>query len=310
MVFGAGYGEQADARIVEYGFRHIGAAQDVGDGDGHDADDGGEHVPQAVAQQDPCPSEPLGPRQQHVISADFIQQLVADHVSVIPQVARHHDDERQDEVAQAVGHIAGFPDPVGTAARQQFEVDAENEHQHHAHPEGGHIKGYRTDAADEPIHESVLEPGAEEGKRDGEHKDQRVGDAAEHERIADKRRNDIEDGAFVFQGDAEIPLHDVPDPFSVLHPDGAVQPQPFPCGVQFRGRHGLHGVAVEGLERIAGGQAGYIENDQRQQKHHGDEHQRFPCERSHQLSAVHSLPSLERDPSDCSEILFRNTLFF
>jgi len=30
MVFGAGYGEQADARIVEYGFRHIGAAQDVG----------------------------------------------------------------------------------------------------------------------------------------------------------------------------------------------------------------------------------------------------------------------------------------
>ena len=195
MVFGAGYGEQADARIVEYGFRHIGAAQDVGDGDGHDADDGGEHVPQAVAQQDPCPSEPLGPRQQHVITADFIQQLVADHVSVIPQVARHHDDERQDEVAQAVGHIAGFPDPVGTAARQQFEVDAENEHQHHAHPEGGHIKGYRTDAADEPIHESVLEPGAEEGKRDGEHKDQRVGDAAEHERIADKRRNDIEDGA-------------------------------------------------------------------------------------------------------------------
>lgn len=132
---------------------------------------------------------------------------------------------------------------------------------------------------------------------------------AEHERIADKRRNDIEDGAFVFQGDAEIPLHDVPDPFGVLHPDGAVQPQPFPCGVQFRGRHGLHGVAVEGLERIAGGQAGYIENDQRQQKHHGDEHQRFPCERSHQLSAVHSLPSLERDPSDCSEILFRNTLF-
>ena len=89
MVFGAGYGEQADARIVEYGFRHIGAAQDVGDGDGHDADDGGEHVPQAVAQQDPCPSEPLGPRQQHVITADFIQQLVADHVSVIPQVARH-----------------------------------------------------------------------------------------------------------------------------------------------------------------------------------------------------------------------------
>lgn len=80
-------------------------------------------------------------------------------------------------MAQAVGHIAGFPDPVGTAARQQFEVDAENEHQHHAHPEGGHIKGYRTDAADEPIHESVLEPGAEEGKRDGEHKDQRVGDA-------------------------------------------------------------------------------------------------------------------------------------
>lgn len=23
---------------------------------------------------------------------------------------------------QAVGHIAGFPDPVGTAARQQFEM--------------------------------------------------------------------------------------------------------------------------------------------------------------------------------------------
>ena len=59
VVPGALIGQRAQAGVGEHGLNNIGAPQDVGDGDGHDAEIGRQDVPQAVPEQDLPFSHPL-----------------------------------------------------------------------------------------------------------------------------------------------------------------------------------------------------------------------------------------------------------
>ena len=238
------------------------------DGDGHDAHHRGHDVAQAVAPEHAGAAQALGAGQQHIIAPYFVQQLVADHVGVIPQVAGHHDGQRQHQMTGAVGDVAGLAVAVGAAAGQPFQIDAEDQHQQHAQPEGRDIIGRGAHPADEAVQGAVLEAGAEQGQGDGQHENQRVGQPAQQQGVAQQGQDHVHHRALVFERHAEVAVQHVAGPALVLFPDGAVQAQAPAGGVQLGAAHGLHGIAVIGLQGIAGRQARDVEDRQRERQQH------------------------------------------
>ena len=181
-------------------------------------------------------------------------------------------------MTQAIAPIARLAYAVGSAAGQPFQIDAEYQHQEHPQPEGRGVKSDRAQAAQQAVGPGILETGADQGHAHGQNKHQGVGQAAQNQRIADQRRYHVQDGALVFEGNAEVAPDDIAQPCAVLASDGAVQTQAVAGCLQFGGRHGGHGVAVERLQGIARRQARNVEHDDGQREQHGHEEQRLAGE--------------------------------
>ena len=108
-------GQRTDAGIAENGLHDVSTAHHMGNGDGHDADIGGQDIPQAVPPHNFLLGQALGFAQQHIVCSGFLQQLVADHVSIVPKVLQYHDDQRKDQMFDSVQNIILVTDIVSTA---------------------------------------------------------------------------------------------------------------------------------------------------------------------------------------------------
>ena len=114
LIPGAFIGQRSQARIGKDRLHDIRSAHDMGYGNGHDAQIGGQDVAQAVAQKDFPPALALGFGQQHIIRANFLRQPVADEVGVVPEMGQDHHRQGQDEMHQPVPEIGAFSHGIGT----------------------------------------------------------------------------------------------------------------------------------------------------------------------------------------------------
>lgn len=156
MVFGAFNGEPAQARIGKDRFHDIGAADDVIDRHSHDADNRGPDVAQAVTAQDLQTAQAFHFSQIDVILPDFVEELIANHVGIVPDVTGNHDRYGQNHVLYTVYKVATLAGVIGAAAGQPAQVDVENEDKEQAHPKGWQVIQNRTGLANEPVEPRIF----------------------------------------------------------------------------------------------------------------------------------------------------------
>ena len=247
----------------------------MGHGDRHDAQVGGDDVAQAVPEHHLPLVQPLGLGQQNVLRANLLQQLVADHVGVVPQVVEHRHRQRQDQVQDAVANVTRVAHRIRAAAGQPAQVHREHQNQHQRQPELRDAADHRAHPAQDAVGPAVLVPGAEHAHAQRQREDQHKGHTAQNQRVHRAPADHLQHVRLVLVGDAEVAAQRALQPAHVLHVDGLVQAQLFLGPGALLRLHLFHPVAVVGDERVAGGEAGDVEGHDGEQQHAEQEDQQL-----------------------------------
>ena len=229
-------------------------------GHGHEAQIGGHDPPQAVPEQDGTAGQPLGPGQQHIVRPCLLQNPVADHVGVVPQMAAHHHGHGQDQVDDPVRRAALPPDWVGPGAGQPPQGYGEHQNQYQGQPELRNTAGGGAHPANHPIHQRILTPGAQRPQQQGEDEQQRKAHAAQEQGVPGPAGNHLRSVHLVLKWDAQLPPGGVGQPPDILDMDRVVEPQLLLRQEPLLRAHLLHPVPVVGYQGVAGGQPGNIEH--------------------------------------------------
>ena len=219
----------------------------MGDGNGHEADVGRHNIADAVPEHDLPFVHALGLAQQHIVRPDLFQQLVADHVGIVPQVADHHHKQGQNQMDDPVSKVVGLAGGVGPGAGEPPQLHAENKDQHQGKPEFRDTAGNGADFAQELVQPPVLIPGAQNAQKQGAYKNQDKAHAAQNQGVVDAFGDDLGHRLLVLIGDAKLALQGAPEPADILGGDGVIEPQLFPGPVLFFHAHFLRPLPVVGL---------------------------------------------------------------
>ena len=150
----------------------------MGDGNGHNANIGGHDIADAVPEHDLPFAHALGLAQKYIVRPNFFQQLVADHVGVVPQVTDHHHKQGQNQMDNPVSNVVGLAGGVGPGTGKPTQLDAEKEDQHQGKPEFRDTAGNGADFAQKLIQPPVLIPGAKNAQKQRAYKNQEEAHAA------------------------------------------------------------------------------------------------------------------------------------
>lgn len=192
-----------------------------------------------MTQEDPLAGKPLRFGKQDIILAHFFQNLVADHVGIVPEMIDDHDRHGQDEMEQPVRDAVAV-EGICPGAWQKAQLHGEDQDQHESQPELGDGARHRAGLADEPIRPPPLVPGAKQPQEHGAAEDQQESKAAEDQRVLQPAFDDFQRGHLVFVRNAEIPRRRPLQPPCILDGDGVMQSQPLlhPCALVRA--HALH----------------------------------------------------------------------
>ena len=293
LVSGALIGQRADARIGEHRLHNIGPPQDVGHGDRHQAQVRGHRPPETVPEQDLPAAEALGLGQQHVVRADLLQQAVADHVGVVPQMARHGHGQGQEQVDRPVRGAAS-PQGVGPAAGQPPQPDGEHQNQRQGQPELRDAADRRPRSAQEAVQPVPLVPGADRPQRQRAGEDQNEAGSPQEQGVGQAGGDDGQRVRLVLIGDAEVPRQGVLQPAGVLDVDGLGQPQPLlRLGALLDG-HFLRPLAVVGNQRVPRGQPRSVKHRQGQEKYAEQEAEELAAVVENWIFSAHAVPSFRK----------------
>ena len=211
---------------------------------GHDAKIRRNRIPQAMPEQNRLSFQPLGSCQKHILFPHFIQNFIADHVCVIPQMTQHYDRHRQDQMTDTVRKICLFSNRVGTGTRQPFELHGKNKNQKQRQPEFRNTSRDGSHLTDDAVQPCVFLPCTENSKKQREGENQQKPNAAKHQRISNSSLDHAHYIHFIFVRNSEIPLQRIACPADILYGNGILQSQFFFGPRSFFGRHFFHAVSV------------------------------------------------------------------
>ena len=76
-------------------------------------------------------------QKQHIVLTDLVQQLIAEHAGIIPQMTGYNNDQRQKSLwLIRLPMLSSMPDHT-PAARQPSQTNTEDHNEHNAKPKGG-----------------------------------------------------------------------------------------------------------------------------------------------------------------------------
>src|SRR5699024_3162551 len=128
----------------------------------------------------------------HIVGTGFLQQFVADHIGIVPQMGGQHDGHGQNQMEGPVRDIIRPADTVGAAAGQPAEGNAEYQDQYQGKPELGDTTRQRPQSAEQAVGPSVLKPCAQKPQAKRSQKNHDEPEAAQNKGVADAQADDFQ----------------------------------------------------------------------------------------------------------------------
>ena len=265
-------------REREDGLQDDGAAEQRGELEAAEGDDGDQGVPQGVPENHDPLSESLAAGGAHVVLAQHLQQVGAGDAGEIGAVAPGQDQGGPHDLEDVVEGV--IPDGGVVEGRGPVEVDEHHEDKDEGDPEVGEgVAGHGQDAH-QVVLPSVLVEGRDDAQGYGDEDADEEGVDGELERHREAAREDLRNGLVVQHGLApELAVDHAPDPAGVLDGQGIVEAELLPQALQLLESGGVRLLAAEDEESdVPGEDAHDGEDGQGGEEQGGEEEEHPPCE--------------------------------
>ena len=163
--------------------------------------------------------------QEYIIFSYFFQNLISDHVGVIPQVFQRHNRKRHNKMPDPISHILRLSRGICTAAWQDSKGYSKNQNQYNGQPEFRNTAWYGSYFAQNPVTPSVFLPRTENSQQKGTCKNEKKSNPAQQKSIYNSSADYLQNILFVFKGNTKITMKRLPKPFYILYMDWFIKSQ-------------------------------------------------------------------------------------